>query len=705
MEPLLQHPLVLAAVGLVTLTLAAALWRMWVRLVRSERERRRGADELNRRLSELFSLQELSYVLSDSLELDRIVEQVVRYAVRFLDAQGALLALAGDAPADPLRIAAAEGTLAELRGRTIAADDPGLVARSISRDHLEMVRNSGGEPMRLVSDVQAASAAAVPMRAHGVVVGTLVIADPREGAFVAEDLRLLSTLATHAAVVIANARFFEMVRHAKEQWETAFDALSEGIAVVDDEGRVRRANRALAALLGSPLPSVVGTHLGHTLLGKSHALMDLLEAARRGDHPPALVTRSERLGITMRVNAARIPTATRDQSVVVLVEDVTDQQAMETQLIQSEKLAAVGQLVSGVAHELNNPLTSIAGLSEFLLEQKEISKKDRGHLKVIHEQAERAGRIVRNLLAFARKEPGERKPLDLNDVVQRTIQLMEYDLKLKDIEVNRDLRAALPPVLGDGHSLLQVVLNLLTNAAQAVADNAPGRPRAITVSTWFDDQVHLRVADTGPGINDVVAQNVFTPFFTTKEPGKGTGLGLSITYTIVENHGGRITVERPSTGGAAFRVDLPPVPPGAEIPTPSAPPPAPTLPAAKRTILLVDDDPAVRRMVKALFGRDGHAVEVARNPQHALELAQRGGFDLIIADARAATRGGGKLFVEELVARLPTLRDRTIVATGDIGAATEETLTRLGLRYVRKPFNLRDLRDEAARLWAATALS
>ncbi len=112
-------------------------------------------------------------------------------------------------------------------------------------------------------------------------------------------------------------------------------------------------------------------------------------------------------------------------------------------------------------------------------------------------------------------------------------------------------------------------------------------------------------------------------------------------------------------------------------------------------------------MVKALFGRDGHAVEVARNPQHALELAQRGGFDLIIADARAAAagRGGGKLFVEELVARLPALRDRTIVATGDVRPGTEETLTRLGLRYVRKPFNLRDLRDEAARLWAATALS
>ena len=705
MESLLQHPILVATLAFVTLSLAAALWRLWVRLVRSERERRRAAEELNRRLSELFSLQELSYVLSDSLELDRIVEQVVRYAVRFLDAQGALLALAGDVPADALRIAAAEGTLAALRGRALAADDPGLVARSISRDHLEMVRNSGGEPMQLLGEVQAASAAAVPLRAHGVVVGTLVIADPREGVFVAEDLRLLSTLATHAAVVIANARFFEMVRRAKEQWETAFDALSEGIAVVDDEGRVRRANRALADLLGTPLQNVIGSHLGSALLGKSHALMELLEAARRGDHPPALVARSERVGNTMRVQAARIPSATRDQSVVVLVEDVTDQQVMETQLIQSEKLAAVGQLVSGVAHELNNPLTSIAGLSEFLLEQKEISKKDRGHLKVIHEQAERAGRIVRNLLTFARRGPAERAPVDLNDVIQRTLQLMEYDLKLKDIDVRRDLRAALPDVLGDRDGLQQVVLNLLTNAAQAVAENGKGRDRAITISTWFDDHVHLRVADTGPGITDVVAQNVFTPFFTTKEPGHGTGLGLSITYSIVENHGGRITVERPSNGGAAFRVDLPPVPPGAPAPAPPrAPAPAPVPPPAKRTILLVDDDPAVRRMVKALFGRDGHAVEIARNPQHALELAQRGGFDLIIADARAATRGGGKLFVEELVARLPALRDRTIVATGDVGPATEETLTRLGVRYVRKPFNLRDLRDEAARLWAAMAL-
>src|SRR6266436_3569301 len=712
MDQLRQHALQFAtiAVALIFVGAGVVLWRLRQRLLRSEQERRRAAEELDRRLSELFSLQELSYVLSDSLELDRIVEQVVRYAVRFLDARGALLALMGEAPSDPLQIAAAEGTLAPLRGQKITGDDAGLVARSTGREHLELIRNSGSQPTVIVQGFDAAAAAAVPLRSHGIVICTLVITDPREGVFVPEDIRLLSTLATHAAVVIANARFFEMVRRAKEQWETAFDALSEGIAVVDDEGRVKRSNRALADLLNTPLQNVVGTPLGEALLGKPNALQELLTATRRGERPAPLVARSERLKRAVRVNAARIPGAATEQSVVVMVEDVTEQQALETQLVQSEKLAAVGQLVSGVAHELNNPLTSIAGLSEFLLEQKELGKKDRGHLQVIQEQAERAGRIVRNLLTFARKGSAERVPVDLNEVIRRTLSLTAYDLKLKDITVERELSGALPDVFGDRHGLQQVVLNLVTNAGQAVAENPRERPREITVSTWFDGQVHLRVADTGPGIPEEVAQSVFTPFFTTKEPGKGTGLGLSITYSIVESHGGQITLEpRSPRSGAAFRVDLPPAPADAVRPelTPVRGTPAVTAsPTLKRTILLVDADPAVQRTIKALFARDGHDVEVAGDPQHALDLAQRGGFDLVITDARAMAPGKrGTLLAEELVTRMPALRDRIIVATGDVRPTTEETLARLGVRYVRKPFNLRDLRLEAARLWEATALS
>src|SRR5881296_1766342 len=174
MDVLRQHALEFATIAIALIFAGAGLvlWRLRQRLLRSEQERRRAAEELNRRLSELFSLQELSYVLSDSLELDRIVEQVVRYAVRFLDAQGALLALVGEGPNDPLRVAAAEGTLSALRGQTIHSDDAGLLVRSTSREHLELIRNSGTEPTEIVQGLQAAAAAAVPLRSHGTVIGT-----------------------------------------------------------------------------------------------------------------------------------------------------------------------------------------------------------------------------------------------------------------------------------------------------------------------------------------------------------------------------------------------------------------------------------------------------------------------------------------------------------------------------------------------------
>jgi CheY-like chemotaxis protein len=307
-------------------------------------------------------------------------------------------------------------------------------------------------------------------------------------------------------------------------------------------------------------------------------------------------------------------------------------------------------------------------------------------------------------LTFARKGPAEEVRVDLSDVVNRTLTLMGYDLKLKDVDLKKELAPRLPAILGDRHALQQVALNLLTNAAQAVASNAPERPRRIHVRTWFDGNIHLRVADTGPGIPEEVAPHVFTPFFTTKEPGHGTGLGLSITYSIIEAHRGHITLERSSSDGTVFRVDFPPAAEAARdasMPEVAAIPQ--TLAPVRRTILLVDDDPAVGRLVKAFFGREGHAVEVARTGRHALDLVGTRAFDLVIADGRATTQK--RLLVEELLDRHPQIKTRLVVATGDVRPSTEESLRRLGVRYLRKPFNLRLLRDEAARVWALPALS
>ena len=242
----------------------------------------------------------------------------------------------------------------------------------------------------------------------------------------------------------------------------------------------------------------------------------------------------------------------------MFVEDVTEQERLESQLIQSEKMAAVGQLVSGVAHELNNPLTSVAGLAEFLLEQPVPSERDREHLRVIREQADRATQIVRNLLTFARKGPAEVERYQLNELVERTVSLVGFEARLQEITIDVTLDPALPALLGDRYQIQQVVLNLVTNAIQAVRTNPPARARRVRIATLLqDDLVTLRVADSGPGIDAALLPHIFTPFVTTKDPGQGTGLGLSISYRILEGHGGSLGVERPDEGGAVFVMQLP----------------------------------------------------------------------------------------------------------------------------------------------------
>jgi two-component system NtrC family sensor kinase len=393
---------------------------------------------------------------------------------------------------------------------------------------------------------------------------------------------------------------------------------------------------------------------------------------------------------------------------VVVVEDITEQRAIEAKLIQSEKLAAVGTLVSGVAHELNNPLTSIAGLSEFLLEQPAPGEHDREHLRVINEQAERASRIVRNLLTFARKASPETTTVDLADVVRRTLLLMRYELSLHDVEVvlEVDPPDQSPAVLGDRDQLQQVVLNLLSNAAHAVSALPPGRPARIEVAVFAEAAcVTLRVRDTGPGLAPAVRDQLFNPFFTTKAPGEGTGLGLFICYGIAETHGGSLSGDNAKDGpGAVFTLSLPKAPDGARASEPGPHPreSAPPVPRGRR-ILLVDADPSVGRLVTALFGRDGHQVDAAQDPAHALSLAAECHYDLIVADRRAAT-DRGEPFTAALWRLRPEWQARTIVSTSDLRFAMDEAADPPPpARWLPKPFNLRDLRDAATAVWEAGA--
>jgi signal transduction histidine kinase len=683
----------------------------WVAITRGRRRLRDSefkseqlASQLDRRISELFSLQELSYVLSESIQLDRIVDQVARYAGRFLQTDGAIVVLADDERGGRLRVVAATGTLEALLGRTTEEDDAGLVRFSISRERIEVAQGVATPTVNLLAGVTVRSAAVAPLRSQGVTMGALAVADRQGGPFTTEDLWLLSTVATNASVVLANSRLYEMVRRSKDEWETAFNALTEGIAVVGPAGGMLRANRALAALAETDEQALVGRGFCETLFGRNEAVDDLLRAARRGERAGPLVVRLEQSQRVLRLTAAPFAVRagtprTAEGTVVILVEDVTEQRVLEAQLIQNDKMASIGQLVSGVAHELNNPLTSIAGLTELLLERDPQLGMPREHLRVIHDQAERAGRIVRNLLTFARKGVPEKRPVDLNDVAARTALLIMYELQLHGIELESVTGPNPVLVLGDRHELQQVLLNLVTNAVQAVStlDRARGRNIRLEITRQDGDAV-LRVRDNGPGVPPHLVPHLFTPFFTTKSPGQGTGLGLSLSYGLVKAHGGELVYEAPPEGGAEFRVTLPAHDAAGPLPAEESEPSQPAVVA--RRILVVDDDPAVHRVVSALFTPEGHVVEAVRSGAQGLRMLRERSFDLIVADALAAV-APARLFVGALAADCPESCDRLIV--GVSGAAESPDLAaHESVRRLRKPFNLRDLHAVAAEVFAST---
>jgi two-component system NtrC family sensor kinase len=683
------------------LAIAAALTifgTFWIAILRSRgrvREAEAKADQLavqvDRRISELFSLQELSYVLSESIQLDRVVDQVAKYAARFLQADGAVVVLV-EMEGRLLRVVAATGTLESLVGQVSEDSESALVRFAIGRDRIEVAQGAETPMVDLIGGTMVRSAAVAPLRAQGITMGALAVADRRGGPFTTEDLWLLSTVATNASVVLANSRLYEMVRRSEVEWETAFNALTEGIAVVGPAGDILRANRALAALAELPESELVGRNFSELLPGASEAVAGLLEAAYRRERAAPLVVRLDQGHRVLRLTAAPLAGA-EPGSVVILIEDVTEQRRLEAQIIQNDKMASIGQLVSGVAHELNNPLTSIAGLAELLLERPPHPELPRDHLRVIHDQAERAGRIVRNLLTFARKGVAEKTAFDLNDVVTRTSLLIMYELQLHGIDLDSELSADPVVVMGDRYELQQVLLNLVTNAVQAVSGLEPGKPRRITMYTSRSDgEAVLRVRDNGPGVPKHLASYLFTPFFTTKAPGEGTGLGLSLSYGLVKAHGGALTYDPPSEGGAEFRVTLPlfEAEPPAPVEEPLA---AVNCRAVGRRILVVDEDPAVHRLVSALFAPEGHDVESVRSGEQALRLAREGDYDLIIADVRMAA-GEAEPFAHALLDACPQARGRLVVACAgedDLPAPLAEP----PLRRVTKPFNLRDLRSLA----------
>lgn len=380
---------------------------------------------------------------------------------------------------------------------------------------------------------------------------------------------------------------------------------------------------------------------------------------------------------------------------------LTSLESTQVTLLQSEKLSSLGQLVAGVAHEINNPLTTVVGFAELAMEKGSCPEEVRRDLSRITEGALRAAHIVRNLLTFARTQDFQRLPVGLNGVLESVLDLVAYQLRVNNIMLRTDLapNERLPKVLADYHQMQQVFLNLVTNAYQAMASLE--RPGVLTVRTEpRGERIRVMIADTGPGIPPSDLPRVFDPFFSTKPVGQGTGLGLSVSYGIVRTHGGRIWVESAEGKGAAFFVEMPVAAEVEEVAASVAAAP-PTGVSPSRRVLIVDDEPAIVDVCYRLFQQMRHRVDVAYSGQEALRKVRQSGeqgYDLILLDLKMPEMSGEAIY-RQITRENPRIADRILCTTGDtLNRETAAFLVESGRPVLHKPFTMEQFRTAVSRV-------
>ena len=482
---------------------------------------------------------------------------------------------------------------------------------------------------------------------------------------------------------------------AERSLRLLMEAVPDAITVVDRDGHVLDENTAGRTLV-SAFPGEKRRAFGWLEGTASRIARENLAAAfdgelRRFEVPYQRPDGSEGTG---HVLLAPVREGGRIPKVLALVRDITDQRRAQTQLQQAEKLAAMGQLVSGVAHEINNPAAIISGFAQTLLLD-QLTPEQRETVQMMYDEATRIGRITSNLLAFARAGSKERTLVELNDIVRRTFALRSYHLTTLNITVNLDLDDANPKAWANGSEVQQMLLNLLINAEQALMTMSGGDRRtiSITTATAGDDGVLLQVADTGPGIPADIQEKIFDPFFTTKPEGMGTGLGLSICYGIVHDHGGRISVHSVVGQGATFAVVLPRDARTRQRATPPVPPATAQArtPDGKLSVLLIDDEEGLRRAVVNFLKRRGMHIVAVEDGGDALRVLRREHFDVIVSDVRMPGMSGGE-FLERLRRDYPAMVQRLIFTTGDTFAADTSTLLReAGVPSLVKPYDFSKL--------------
>jgi len=476
--------------------------------------------------------------------------------------------------------------------------------------------------------------------------------------------------------------------------------MQDCVSVHDTTGKVIRANVALARRLKTIPQKVIGRYCSEIYNPAGSSLSPC-----RHMHPltaETLIVEEVSLPVMGGVFQISVsPWYDKDRRMVGSIhvaKDISNEKLLQQQLIQSEKLSAIGELISGIAHELNNPLTGVMGYSQLLQLRKDLDERAKENLAKINNLALRCQKIVQNLLSFARKQKPERTLSDINEILEKTVELRSYELQVNNIEITRELDRNLPKTIADAHQLQQVFLNVATNAEQAMLE-AHGKG-CLTIRTRTDSQnerIVVEIIDDGPGIPETYLTKIFDPFFTTKDVGKGTGLGLSLSYGMIKEHGGNIYARSRLGEGSTFVIELPIITRLQEEPgaAPDLTPQAlqfENLIRGKR-ILVVDDEKYILDFFVEVFQALPVEVDIASDGRVAMKKMLSRKYDLVVSDFKMPHMSGRELFTW-IKENRPQLASRIVFVTGDtVSLDTRSFFEDNHTRYLAKPFKIEEVKE------------
>jgi two-component system NtrC family sensor kinase len=683
------------------LYVAALYYGHLVNEARLEQERSR---RIEREKSDLQALLEITSATASTLDLNEVLFVIVQRIAVLVNALRCSIITVDENGATCKVLASSDDPKAA--GIVLDLEKYPEIRKAVQTREAVVINDVASEPIlegmkETLERLGFRSIMVVPIVFGDNLLGMLVLRAAGEGRrFSSEDITACQVVANASANAIRNATLYERIASsARANKETAdklqniLDHFPDLIYTTDIEGRLTEFSRGGEALLGWPRDEALGRKCAD-LYPAPEARERLEGLLREGRVVPSFETtvrcrdgsvREALIAASLLRDAGGAPCGT-----VGIIKNITDLKVARRQLVQAEKLSALGELVSGVAHELNNPLAGVLGYAQLLLTGP-LDARQQKAVDRIFESALRCQKIVQNLRSFARRHPIDKKNLGLNGIVEKTLDLKGYHLRVNNLKVVKVLDPDLPMTMLDFNQIQQVLLDIINNAQQAVASHRGQGTLTITTKSR-DGRIRLEVEDDGPGIPQEILGKIFDPFFTTRPVGEGTGLGLAVSYGIVRDHGGRIWAESEPGRGTRICVELPVVTEAGAAGAAAGPEDA----SRSLSILVVDDESVILDLIVDAFGRASHSVDTASSGREALEKLERRAYDVLLLDLKMPEMDGRQLY-DAIKSRWPDLSRRIVFASGDtLRPETQGFLARSGCPCVDKPFRLEALENAIA---------